>query len=429
MAKLDKPLTDKLARALPAPAKGYALYWCADNPGFGVRVTAEDARSWVFERRLNGATTRFTLGKAIGAGAITVKAAHDLAAIRGGEIALGVNHIEVQRAGRAAAKTAAKESALTLAVAVREYARKKRRGKDGLPLKERTQADYIAMIEASERGKPGELHELAGKPLASITGADMRRVYNSLLADRGPRRAVYAMQVLRATMNWHGVKVPDSPLGKDVAGKDRIILPKTSGNPRPIPREYLGAWWRAACAAGDKIGGTKETADYLRFKLLTGVRSAESKGDEYGNEGILVRDFDATAGRITMSDTKNRGEHVLLLSRQALKIAKAHAQGKKPSDPLFTVSDPRRTLDAINEAAGVTCTPHQLRHTFATIAADLVPAYTLQRMTNHAAADVTGAHYVGVGDDQLRAGWQAVADLIEKAAKTHTQRAKRRARS
>jgi integrase len=419
MAKLDTPLTEKLAGTLPAPSKGYAIYWCADNPGFGVRVTAEDARAWVFERRLNGDTTRFTLGKAGKvAGAITLKAARDLAAVRAGEIAQGVNSIAIQREERAAQRIAAKEDALTLAIALADYVKKKRRGKDGLPLKKRTTADYEAMIGTTERGRPGELYELADKSLSSISGADIRRIYADLLAERGQRRAVYAMQVLRAVMNWHGVKVPDSPLGKDVAGKDRIVLPKTAGNPSPIPREHLGAWWRAACAAGgDEVGGTEETADYLRFKLLTGVRSGESRGDKFDNEGIRVRDLDVKAARIVLPDTKNRRDHVVLLSKQALKIAKKQAEGKEPGDQLFAIGDPRKTLKAINKAAGIECTQHQLRHTFASIAAELVPAYTLQRMTNHTAADVTSAHYVGVGDEQLRAGWQAVADLIEKAAK------------
>jgi hypothetical protein len=417
MAKLETPLTDKIARALPAPAKGYAIYWCADNPGFGVRVTAEDARAWVFERRLNGDTTRFTLGKASGAGAITVKAARALAAERAGELAKGINVVALQREERAAKRVVKERDALTLRVALTEYVSKKRRGKDGLGLKQRTKADYLAMIEVSERGKPGELHDLADRPLASIGADDMRQTYSTLLAERGQRRAVYAMQVLRAVGNWHGVRVPDNPLGKDVAGKDRIVLPKTSGKPRPIPREHLGAWWRAACAAGDTIGGTTSTADYLRFKLLTGVRSGESKGDDFGNVGILVRDLDVKAARIRLEDTKNRGDHVLLLSKQALKIAKVHADGKKPAEPLFAIGDPRKTLTAINEAAGVSCTPKTLRSTFASIAADLVPHTTLQKMVNHKADDVTSEHYVGVGDEQLRAGWQAVADLIEKAAK------------
>jgi integrase len=61
----------------------------------------------------------------------------------------------------------------------------------------------------------------------------------------------------------------------------------------------------------------------------------------------------------------------------------------------------------------VDITPHDLRATFASVAEELVSAYTLKRMMNHAeTGDVTGAHYIGKSEAQLRAGWQAVADFI-----------------
>lgn len=42
----------------------------------------------------------------------------------------------------------------------------------------------------------------------------------------------------------------------------------------------------------------------------------------------------------------------------------------------------------------------------------------LKRMMNHAAAgDVTLGHYVAKSEAQLRAGWQAVADFVEEAAR------------
>jgi len=40
-------LTDKLVRGLPLPEKGAAITYDAEVPGFGIRVTANDARSFV----------------------------------------------------------------------------------------------------------------------------------------------------------------------------------------------------------------------------------------------------------------------------------------------------------------------------------------------------------------------------------------------
>ena len=250
----------------------------------------------------------------------------------------------------------------------------------------------------------GELFALAETPLAKITADDVRAVFKTASA-RGKRRASYAMQVLRAVLNWHGVAVPGNPLSKDVAGKDRIVLVKTAGDPKPIPPERLKAWWQAA----SKLAG-REAADLYRWMLLTGARGIEAKG-------ITLRDVDLEGGRILLRDTENRTDHTVLLSTQAAQIAATHAKGKRPGSRLFGIDDARKALNTINEAAGTKVTAHQLRATFASVAEELVSAYTLKRMLNHAdAGDATGAHYIGKSEAQLRAGWQSVADFITDKA-------------
>ena len=76
-----------------------------------------------------------------------------------------------------------------------------------------------------------------------------------------------------------------------------------------------------------------------------------------------------------------------------------------------------KTLDAINADAGVVgITPHKLRHTFASVAEELVSGYALKRMLNHTeSSDVTGSNYVGKSENQLRVAWQTVADFIVSA--------------
>jgi integrase len=254
-----------------------------------------------------------------------------------------------------------------------------------------------------KRGRPcaaGELATLADTPLHKITADDVRAVHAAALK-RGQRRATYAMQVLRAVLNWHGVQVPGNPLGKEVAGRDRIVLRQSAGDPHPIPPERLPAWWAAACAAPNR-----EAADYLRFLLLTGARGGEVKG-------IKARDVDLVGARVSLLDTKNRTDHTLLMSKHAAAIIAPYAKGKRPTALVFDIVDPRNTLTAINEAAGVEITPHDLRATFASVAEELCSAHSVKRMLNHAdAGDVTGGHYIGKSETQLRAAWQAVGDFI-----------------
>ena len=406
MNSRTQKLTDTRALALPTPHVGYAIHWCPATPGFGCRVTAAGARAWIAERRVNGKTKRTTLGRVDGRNAITCEAARRLMVTVSSELQQGIDRAADRRAERQLEAQAATEEQLTLAKALREYVAKKRRAKDGLALKERTKADYLAMIEpgkVSFDGKPfadGALFTLAEKPLARIDGADIARLFASL-STRGARQQTYAMQVLRAVLNWHGVNVPDNPLGKEVAGKDRIPLAKTVGDPRPIPPEKLKPWWTAASAKAGNVA-----ADFYRVMLLTGARGGELKA-------VKIADVDVDGARITLRDTKNRSDHALLLSKQAAEIIKPHVKGKRPPALLFEVGDARKTLQTINKAAGVTITPHDLRATFASVAEELVSAYTLKRLLNHAeSGDVTGAHYVAKSETQLRNGWQTVADFI-----------------
>lgn len=413
MPILGRRLTDATARTVPLPPSSYTLHWCPKTPGFGLRVSSKGDRAYVAERRVDGKTVRRTLGKAVGAKAISAEAARELKITVSSELQTGVDRAIDRREERKAAQ----REAVSLDDAVRAYVKGKRRGKDGLPLKERTKADYLAMVEpggTKKNGAPisnGPLFTLADKSIFKITAQDMRKVYSAAAA-RSQRRAIYAMQVLRAVLNWQGVTVVDSPLAKTTPGKDRIILAGTAGNPTPIPPERLGAWWRAA---SKHAGG--DAADGCRVILMTGCRPGEIFGSEY-EPGLLVENVDLRGARLTLIDTKNRKDHVVALSTQALAIVKMHCKGKKPGAKVFDVLDPGKTLDIINAAAEVSgITPHKLRHTFASVAEELVSGYALKRMINHAnGADVTGTHYVGKSEAQLRQAWQTVADFIENRA-------------
>jgi integrase len=260
----------------------------------------------------------------------------------------------------------------------------------------------------------GPLHSLAAKSIHRITAEDIRKVYQET-EKKSKRTAIYAMQVLRAVLNWHGVAIENSPLSKTTAGKNRIVLSPTQGNPTPIPPERLGRWWRAATERAGNAG-----ADGCRFILLTGCRPGEvfgAKGEGWSEPGLLVENVDLKGKRLTLIDTKNRKDHQVALSTQALAIVKSHCKGKTSDAKVFDILDPGKTLDSINSDADVSgITPHKLRHTFASVAEELVSGYALKRMMNHAdAGDITGSHYVGKSETQLRKAWQMVADFIEVA--------------
>lgn len=408
MPKLAKKLTDTIAGSLPAPTTGYTIFWDAGSPGFGLRVGASGARAWITERRVDGQTVRRVVGAASGRNAISCNAARALQLKVSSELAEGTDR-NVERRERDRQR---KADELLFGDALRAFATGKRR-RDGKPLKDRTVTDYVRMLAPSREKhdgtitKAGELHALVDRPVRAITAAEIHRLYAGL-QKRGSRSADLAMAVLRATLNWHGVKLPHNPLSRDTAEKDRIKLAPPRARGEPIPAQKIGAWWTAACAIK---GRYLPSADLLRTMVLTGCRGGELRT-------VTVQDVDLDAGRVTLRDTKARNDHIVYLSSQAAEIVARNAAGKTGADLLFGIADPGRVLASINRAAGVEgVAPHGLRKTFATLASELLPGATVKRLLNHVDAnDITATHYVRQSEAALRGAWQAVADFIAAQA-------------
>ncbi|OHC26288.1 MAG: hypothetical protein A2Y50_07235 [Pseudomonadales bacterium RIFCSPLOWO2_12_59_9] len=388
---------------LPLPeSEKRSVYHDTKQPGLQLRVTSSGSKTFsVFARVAGGKPERITLGRfpAISPETARKKAKEVVAQLAQGE---SVN----------AEKRASRVKSITLTGAVAEYIKDKRRS-DGLALKPRTKADYLAMVtpgRVTAKGKRcagGLLWKLAGKQIHSITAGDVWTVHRANL-ERGERCAAYAMQVLRAVLSWHGVIIPNSPFSKETHGKERIVIPKTrEGDDAAIKNllEHIGPWWQAL-----KAMPQSPATDYIAFLALTGCRPSEPLQ-------VLVADIDLAGGRVTLRDTKNRTNHTLRLSRQALDIVEHQAMGKGPTDYLFVTSDARAIALELVTATGIKFTPKTLRAVFASAAEELVSASTLKRMMNHKqAGDVTDTNYIKKLEVQLRAGWQSVADYIEAQA-------------
>jgi integrase len=405
MPKLNRKLTDTIARFANVPSDRYVIYWCAHTPGFGVRVTPDGARSWILERRVNGRTVRRTLGHVTGSGrgAVTAEKARELAVQRSGELVQGRDVSVEQRAERKSAKRTGITFAEALRIYVEDDSARKR------PLKARTRSDYFGMILDSQQGQngrkraEGELASIANKRLNALTGVSIKSLYKAL-QKRGQTRAAYAMRVLRGTLNYHGVRLEDDPFDRATPRRERIVLPSPNKRDRVVPAEKLASWWKASSTAAN--------GDFFQLLLLTGLRRGELTD-------ARVADIELQGGRLKVPDTKSRKAHVVLLSEEAMEIVRKRVGEKSPYDLLFEAAgDPRKSLRKIVKASGVAFSAHDCRRTFGTIAASLLPGYLVKRLLNHAdGADVTAGHYIHLDEQTLRAGWQTVADFVMLRAK------------
>jgi integrase len=397
-----------------------AFLWDSDTKGLAIRATPagvrnpEGTKAFTYQGKLAGKDVRITIGDV---GTWGIDEARIRARELGGMIDQGVDPrlVKADKIAEQVARSKLDEAgAVTFGDALRDYVERKRRTKDGLPLKARTKDDYLAFIASGRRKadgtdtKDGALFQIAEIPLARLTADDINRAHKDMMErkDGGAnRQAAYAAQVMRAVLNWHGVKIEGNPLGKDVAGKDQIKIPPARPDTHPIPYDKIGEWWRTLDGATNEIA-----RDYFKFLILTGTRTTEPKE-------LIVARCDLSAGHVTLKDTKNRGDHVIYLSRQAREIVERNAEGKKASDPLFTLWDGKRTIADVVARSGVTWRAKDLRSTFFNLAEQLVSGYTMKAMGNHTnSGDVTQTHYLRTREDVLREGWQKVADEIEKLA-------------
>ncbi|SMF43347.1 tyrosine-type recombinase/integrase [Pseudogulbenkiania subflava] len=373
------------------------------QPGLQLRVTSSGVKTFcVFKRVAGGQPERVTIGRYP---ELTIAQAR--AAARGiiNQLASGTS----LNTGKRQAK-AAKADTPTLREAIEEYCAKARRVSDDKPLKPRTQDDYKAMVKNSVTKrtgyvtKAGELLPLADKLLTDITADQIRGVYDTVHA-HSARRANYAMVVLRAIFNYFEVPIPENLFSKTTARRKRIHLAPAGVAGECIHMDDVGKWWRLL-----KEMEESDAVNYLKFLIITGCRPSEPLQ-------ITIENIDFTRRWVTLVDTKNRSNHVLMLSDQAWEIVQKQAAGKATGDQLFKTYDAWKTVAKVKEITGVHFHCKMLRATFATIADSLVSGSTVKRLMNHKQKnDITSTHYIQKNEQQLREGWQAVADWLDEQA-------------
>lgn len=219
-----------------------------------------------------------------------------------------------------------------------------------------------------------------------------------------------------------------------------------------IKNSDLPAWFKAVDGLDNAI-----MRDYLLFILFTGLRRQEAAT-------LKWKQVDFQEGCFTVLDTKNKEPHTLPLSdnlhklltdrKEGLKIelteAKAAlinagkltlkqqqsmngrfalAQSRLTSQYVFPgegktgyIVEPKRAIDTVTAATGITFSCHDLRRTFATIAESLdLSSYTVKALLNHKqqTGDVTGG-YIILNVDRLREPMQRVTDaIIERIKKQY----------
>jgi len=252
---MSKQLTKRTIDALK-PGTVDTFVW--DGRGFGVKCTPTGTKTFLLVYRFPtgraGKVRRFTIGRY---GQITLAQATEVAQIKLGEIAKGIDPQAVKEGERAQAVRVKASPKFTLQGVAKDFIERyaKRRNRSWRQ-KERILNRVVPLLGGS-------------KPISSITRADITILLDRIEDEGGPSSAEAALGVLRKMFNWHATRHSEfnTPF---VTGMSRYST-KEHARDRVLSDDEIRIMWRALDACPPPF------RQLTRFMLLTGQRGQEVK--------------------------------------------------------------------------------------------------------------------------------------------------------
>lgn len=360
-------LTDAVVRSLPAPAKGNKITY--DGGGFGVRVTAGGAKSFVLTYRVDGHQRRITIGPYP---AWSLKAARARAAELRLAADKGLDPLE-ERQGRRDAETVAE----LVDRYIREYAKVHKRS---WRQDERRLEKYVLPVWRNRK-------------IADIRRRDVLALGESIEA---PVEANRVVATIRGMFSF--------AVDKELAETHPCLGLRKINAEAPRDRtlrtaDEFRALWEITSGAEEWAGIVpSRQAAALRLLFLLGQRNTEVGGMRWAE-----LDLEAGEWLIPADRYKSKRPHLVLLPPVALSIIKA-----QPREGEYVFAGARGgplTKKHLSDALGAACvaladrgiekfTPHDLRRTVETGLAKLkVPKEYRDRVLGHVDGSVGGTHY------------------------------------
>ena len=383
-------LTVGLIERLACPeGKEQAFLRDALVPGLRVRVSAQGAKSFVFERKIGQRTVRRTLGDVR---ILTIDDAR--AKARQAHIDLDEGKEPVFQA---AAEAVRRIDASTTPVreAWADYLADRKPHWSA-----RHYSDHVKMAgaggEKATRGtrgtgktKPGVLHALMGLRLAALDVPAVE-AWAAAEAQVRPSQARLGARMLSAFINWCDASDAYAgavPRGAATVKTKRVreTLGRARAKADTLQREQLLPWFAAVRSWRNPV-----VAAYLQVLLLTGARPNEVRD-------IRWTDIDWVWGSIVIRD-KVEGDRTIPLPPY---VAALLATLPRRNDWVFSsprsaqISSPNHAHDQVCTAAGVTpVTLHGLRRSFGSLAEWLeMPAGVVAQIQGHKPSATAEKHY------------------------------------
>jgi integrase len=368
-----------IARAEAESGAERTIYWDDDLSGFGLMVTANDAKSFVVQYRANGRSRRMTLKANLKLGEARKEAKAIL-----GKVAKGHDPLGEKRKDQAAAEN-------TLRSVCENYFR--REGK-----KLRTASDREKTLVRLVYPK------LGARQIEDIRRSEIVRLLDNIEDDRGPVMADRTLAYLRKVFNWQASRSDEfrSPIVRGMAR----TKPAELARDRVLTDDELRKVWRAAADMKNAFG------PFVRFVLLTATRR-----DEAAN--MVRSELDGDLWVIPAARYKGKHDHAVPLSKAARAVLQA-VPVINNGDLVFT-HDGRRPLGGfskfkarLDQVSGVKdWTLHDLRRTARSLMSRAgVPSDYAERCLGHVINGVRGVYDRHEYQAEKAAAFEKLAQLV-----------------
>ena len=385
--RLADRTTEKQLRELAPPDSGNHVVYDEAVKGFGCRITAAGARSFVLNYRASGRERRITIGSSPD---WALKTAREHARSLKRRIDMGEDPMQARDEERSA-RTVAQFCDVFEA--------------EHLPTRRTTtREDYRSLIRLYIRPRFGNLK------VSAVRHVDIAALHREI-AKRAPYRAnrmlaVFSVMMAQAVKNGWRPDNPASGVAKAHEEKRERFL---------TPAEI------ARLAEALAMHPEKISANAIRLLMLTGARRGEVLGATWDQ-------FDLSTGiwNKPSSSTKQRRGHRVPLSAPALALLADMRREVVANCPLVfpsaktsrPLTEIRRTWTSVCKIAGLMGVRlHDLRHSYASVlASGGLSLHIVGALLGHTQPRTT-ARYSHLYDDTLRAATERVGAVVTGASK------------
>ena len=275
--------TARVAAMQCTVGKQQTFHWDAKTPGLGVRVTANGAKSYIFETRVHGKTKRITIGSTTSWALSAAQAKATEYKVLADQGIDPASQISAKRAQAEAEATSARRRAVTLGDVWPIYLAK-RKSLWG----ERHFADHVKLAQPAGAKNEKNGRETVGGPLSPLMGIplgelDSNKISAWLHAEKTrPTSTALAYRMLRAFIRWADETNEFRGLIPDGAYSARVVREAVHAvKPKQddcLEKQQLRPWFSAVQSIGNPTIRT-----YLQALLITGARREELAKLKWGD--------------------------------------------------------------------------------------------------------------------------------------------------